>query len=531
LRRSASVLRNKQKRAKNAKTNSKPKAKPRARDPSTLQRELEAALASYTDLFDYAPIAYATIDATDIIRSVNHAGVRLLTTSRRRLVGARLHTLLSAGEHAAVDGLTERARGTDRPVTGELRVGARVLHVHASLQPHQPDCLLLALEDVTARTAEQTELAKNMDDSRQSNRRKDEFIAMLSHELRNPLAPIRMSFYVLANGEPGSRAMAEASEIAERQLAHLTRLVDDLLDVTRINSGKIRLHLERADLAALVNLTVDDHRPGFAASGVELVVACPPGPVWVEVDTARIVQVVSNLLGNAQKFTPEGGRVEIAVQVRGEHAVVRIRDTGDGIARELLPAVFEPFTQAPQSSDRSGGGLGLGLAMVKALVELHRGAVRICSEGTGTGTEVIVSLPIAAAAGEVTTRPSGQRAARPRNVLVIEDQPDTALVLATALRMLGHVVRTAETGLAGLELARVFRPEIVLCDLGLPGMDGYQIARAFRRDRELREVYLVALSGYAQPEDIERSSEAGFSRHIAKPASLDTLALVIGDVP
>jgi two-component system CheB/CheR fusion protein len=309
----------------------------------------------------------------------------------------------------------------------------------------------------------------------------------------------------------------------------LTRLVDDLLDVTRIGRGKVQLRRERVDLVELVQHAADDQRAGFLTDGVVLAVHRPPNPLWVDVDPARIIQAVSNLLGNARKFTPARGRVDVDVERQGIHAELRVRDTGVGISTDLLPHVFEPFTQAPQASDRGRGGLGLGLAMVKGFVELHGGSVAITSAGVDRGTEIVLTLPLADAA-VAPTRAAMPRL-RSRRVLVIEDQVDTAHVLKTALTMLGLEVQIARNGHDALEVAHAFHPEIALCDIGLPGMDGHEVARSFRRDDELRDIYLVALSGYAQPEDVDRATAAGFSRHVAKPASLDTLARVIAEAP
>ncbi|HEY1559218.1 MAG TPA: ATP-binding protein [Kofleriaceae bacterium] len=499
------------------------------------RRELEAALARYTELFDFAPIGYATIDRDDVIRNVNHAGSRLLGAPRGRLVGARFRAQLHRDDAAAFAAIAASVRTYDEPADCELRLrGASpasqiVLHVTATVQPRDPGILLLAFEDVTLRKAEQEQLAATARALRAADQRKDEFLAMLSHELRNPLTPIRTSLFVLSRSEHGSQSATDARAIIERQITHMTRLVDDLLDVTRIIRGKIRLQRERVDLAELVRHAVEDYRPAFDASQIALGNGCATSPIWADVDGARIVQAVSNLLGNAHKFTPAGGRVDVELRRRGAVAELRVRDTGSGIAPELLSHVFEPFTQAPQTLDRRSGGLGLGLAMVKGLVELHGGSVRIASDGVARGTEIIIALPVTTSGAEEVVPALPELTSR--RVLVIEDQPDAALALETALTMLGLEVRTAGSGRAGLELARTFHPDVVLCDIGLPGMSGHEVARAFRTDRDLRDTHLVALSGYAQPEDVESATAAGFSRHLAKPASLEALIRAIALAP
>jgi PAS domain S-box-containing protein len=499
------------------------------------RRELELALARYTDLFDFAPIGYATIDAEDVIRNVNHVGARLLGSNRARIVGARFGAMLIREDVAALNAVVSRVRSTAEPAACDVRIRGSedtpslVLHLTATPEPREPRALLLAFEDITLLKAEQEQLAATEQALRETNDRKDEFLAMLSHELRNPLAPIRMCLFTLSRSEAGSAASIGAREIIDRQVTHLTRLVDDLLDMTRISRGKIQLKREVVELVELVHRTVEDHRPACEAGGIAVAVSLSPDPIWVDVDPARIIQAVSNVLGNAQKFTPSGERIEVDLHCRNGRAELRIRDTGAGIAPEVLPHVFEPFMQAPQTLDRSRGGLGLGLAMVKGLIELHGGSVRIASKGIGRGVEVVIVLETTRP-GE-SLRPAAMPSLRSRRVLVIEDHPDAARVLETALQIVGFEVRIASDGPTGIALARVFHPEVVLCDVGLPGMDGHEVARAFRRDRALRDIYLVALSGYAQPADVERAILAGFSRHIAKPASLDTLVRVIADAP
>jgi two-component system CheB/CheR fusion protein len=497
--------------------------------------ELEAALEGYTELFDFAPIGYATLDARDSIRNVNFAGARVFDTPRGHLVGKPFAALITTDDVAGVEALLAEVRVASESRSAEVRArcGERgrpvMLRLTANVQPRIPGGLLLAFEDVSQRKAEQQRLANADRAMRESSQRKDDFLAMLSHELRNPLTPIRTSLFVIGRSDPASAESVHAHAIIERQVTHLTRLVDDLLDVTRISRGKVRLHRERVDLAELVRRTADDHRADFDAHNVELMVAASPGRLWADVDAARIVQAVTNLLGNACKFTPPGGRVELALQRRHASAELRVRDSGIGISSELLPHVFESFTQAPQTLDRPTGGLGLGLAMVKGFIELHGGSVRMTSDGVGRGVEVAITLPLASAAPR--TPAPARLALASRRVLVIEDHADTANGLHAALTMLGLDVRIAVNGASGIELARTFRPAVLLCDIGLPGMSGLDIARTFRGDHALRDTYLVAYSGYTQPEDIHRAKAAGFSRHLSKPATLEALVQVIAEAP
>ncbi|MBI5491158.1 MAG: PAS domain-containing protein [Deltaproteobacteria bacterium] len=354
---------------------------------------------------------------------------------------------------------------------------------------------------------------------RDTDRRKDEFIAALSHELRNPLAPIGYSLFVLRQAQPGGEQARHALAVIERQLGHLGCIVDDLLDVTRISRGMVRLQHRSIDLVEVVRGVAEDHRGVFVAAGVRFEVRLAAIPMRLDADATRLAQVVGNLLQNAAKFTPRGGSVELALDREGNAGVLRIADTGVGLDAEVMSRLFQPFSQGCQSLDRSRGGLGLGLALAKGLVELHGGTVEAASGGGGCGATFTVRLPLSAEYEPAVAGPPTACGAC-RRVLIIEDNDDAADTLREALSLSGHVVRTARDGPSGIEAAREFRPEVVLCDIGLPGMDGFEVARTFRADARLREARLVAVSGYALPEDLERSSAAGFDHHLAKPPSL-----------
>lgn len=362
----------------------------------------------------------------------------------------------------------------------------------------------------------------------ETDRRKDEFLAMLSHELRNPLTPIRLGLHMLERAAPGSEQAKRAKAVIDRQVEHLTRLVEDLLDVTRVTSGKIELQCEVLDVNELVERTVDDHRSAFVANGVELEMRAASGQVWVNGDRTRLAQVIGNLLQNSCKFTPRGGRTTVSVEgdvPRGQ-AVVRVKDTGRGIAPAMLPRLFEPFTQADASLDRSKGGLGLGLAVVKGLVEMHGGRVWGESEGLGKGAVFTMTLPLEAKPA-VTEAPRVETSEAIRRVLIIEDNADAADTMKGVLELEGHAVEVASTGAEGLAKARAFGPEVVFCDIGLPGMDGYEVARAIRADLKLSGAKLVALTGYATRDDVAKAKEAGFDDHLAKPPSLESLERVL----
>src|SRR6266568_7598683 len=363
----------------------------------------------------------------------------------------------------------------------------------------------------------------------EADRHKNEFLAVLSHELRNPLAPIRNAARLLDLAEPGGEQATRAKAVITRQVDHLSNLVEDLLDVTRISRGKIQLARSRIELTECVRRAIEDHAPELAAREIALELRVEAAPLWLDADPTRIAQVLGNLLQNAAKFTDAHGRVTVAIERDdGEHAVVRITDDGVGIEPEILPKLFEPFMQADESLHRSQGGLGLGLALIKGLVELHGGSVQAHSEGLGCGAEFTVRLPLAGPSHQAAPE-APARAAPPaaRRVLVIEDNPDSTETLCELLSLAGHEVEIAHDGPAGVEKALSSRPHIVVCDIGLPGMSGYDVARAMRAEPSLAATLLVALTGYALPEDRRQALQAGFDHHLAKPVALEELESVL----
>jgi len=368
---------------------------------------------------------------------------------------------------------------------------------------------------------------------READQRKSEFIAVLSHELRNPLAAIKSGLHVLEHGAPGSEAVRSSRMIIDRQVDQLVRLVDDLLDVSRITQRRIQLQRKRLDVNELVRATIEDNRAPLERCGVQVQAGLASGPIYVNADGVRIAQVLTNLLTNAVKFTPAGGTATVSVSAdpAGE-AVLRVADNGAGIEPALLPRLFEPFMQADRTLARSGGGLGLGLVLVKGLVELHGGKVSANSAGVGQGAEFVVRLPLdAAAADDARAAGAGGPARGRRRLLVIEDDPDVGEALRTALEVGGHEVEIAANGYEGIAKAYRFKPDVVLCDIGLPGMDGYAVARAFRADASLRATCLVALSGYAQIADVTAARAAGFDEHLAKPTSIEKVNRIVAALP
>ena len=360
---------------------------------------------------------------------------------------------------------------------------------------------------------------------RESDRRKTEFLGVLSHELRNPLAAIVNAAHLL--GLPGStdRQSRRAREVIERQTEQLSRLVDDLLDLTRIERGKVALYTRRLDLAEIARRTCEDHEQLFEDRGISL--RCrTPGPVWIDGDPTRMTQVIGNLLQNAARYGHQGGTVVVEIGLGPAGAELRVKDDGRGIAADLLPRLFTPFVQAEDGLSRSHGGLGLGLSLVKGLVELHGGSVRAHSDGVGRGAEFVLSLPAAEPPNPAESL-GPPLPSRPLSVLIVEDNRDGAQMLAAVLEAEGHRVHLAADGRTGLTRARELHPDVVLCDIGLPDMDGYALAHAIRREPTLAHVRLIALSGYAQNQDRARAEQVGFDAHLVKPADLAELERVL----
>ncbi len=364
-----------------------------------------------------------------------------------------------------------------------------------------------------------------------ADRRKDQFLAVLSHELRNPLAPMWNALSVLDRADPAGDAALRARAVLHRQLAHLSRLVDELLDLTRISRGKIQLRRAPLALGDLVRRAADDHRSLFSEAGVALDVRLPEEPASVSGDATRLTQVVGNLLQNAAKFTPRHGHVLLELTTGEKDALLRVRDTGVGMDAEMLSRLFEPFAQAESSLERSHGGLGLGLALVRRLVELHGGQVWAHSDGPGAGAEFVIRLPLATNVPERAPAPRREAALAPRRVLVVDDNVDAAETLRDLLTLSGHDVSVAHDGEAAVARALALRPDVVFCDIGLPRLDGYGVARACRADPATRGAYLVALTGYALPEDLRRAAEAGFDEHLAKPPPFAAIEAAVARAP
>jgi two-component system CheB/CheR fusion protein len=404
------------------------------------------------------------------------------------------------------------------PILGHrvMLLNARLLHTQG-----QPDRILLACEDVTVRGTLERELRHRAEELVAADRLKDEFLAMLAHELRNPLGPVLAAAELLGREHVPAAAAARAREVILRQVQQMTRLVDDLLDASRITRGKINLQKEVVELHDVVERSVEMTQHHFDCRRHRLLLGLPPRPLLLEADPARLQQALANLLNNAAKYTDPGGKVTLLVERDGDQLVVTVEDSGRGMSAEFLPYVFELFAQEDRSLERAAGGLGIGLTLVKSIAELHGGAVQVSSAGPGRGSTFVVRLPAPASLRLSQPAQAGFRSdageSALRRILAVDDNVDSVEMLADLLRLQGHEVCVAYDGPAALAAAGVFRPEVVLLDIGLPGMDGYEVARRLRQLPETQAALVVAVTGYGRPVDRRRSREAGFEHHLVKP--------------
>ncbi len=489
-------------------------------------------------LIENLPVGIGTSDLEGNILSLNDAALRLYDIDSREARFTSWREVVKTYDIRSVDGAPLPLR--DWPVAKALRgefvsgyevrlvnrcTGTERIVAYSTFPVRGGDGameqLVYLVQDVTEQRRNEHALRLANERLHESAKRKDDFIATLAHELRNPLAPISNAVAILHLKMPADPVLQSAYEVVERQLRHMVRLIDDLLDVSRVTSGKLKLRRERVDLARVFEQALETSRPYLR--GHELTIALPPRPVWVDADPVRMCQVLANLLNNAGKYTPAGGKIFVVIEQQGERAVVRVRDTGIGIAADYLPHVFEMFSQATPALERPEGGLGIGLALARALVQMHGGSIVAASGGPGAGSEFTVSLP---AAQEQPARPCDAAAVAPRKaqrILVVEDNLDTAASLAALLRLDGHTVEVANDGRAALDAAAAFHPDTVLLDIGLPGMNGYDTCRALRAAPGGQAIRIAALTGWGQEADQRRAREAGFDAHLVKPVRHDVL--------
>ena len=477
---------------------------------------------------DAIPALVSYIDADRRYRFNNRAYADWFGHQPHELQGKTMHEVLGEAAYQQLLPHVERVLAGE-PVSFDGVIDYRHTgprDVHVSYVPDLDDAG--RARGFYALTTDQSARHQAEQALRDADRRKDEFLAMLAHELRNPLAPIRSAAAVLRMGDPQGGPQQWAREVIERQTQHLTRLVDDLLDVSRITRGMITIRHEPLDLGVIVQRSVETSRPMIDTRHQQLTVVLPERPLRVEGDMTRLVQVIANLLNNAAKYTEEGGHIAVEVRDEGGMATVAVRDNGIGLSAELLPHVFDLFTQANQALDRSQGGLGIGLTLVRRLVELHGGTVDAKSDGPGQGSEFIVRLPLLADKARAADRGvshAGEPSAMTRElrVLVVEDHPDSADMMAFLIEAQGHKVFKAHDGASALDTALAMIPDVMFCDIGLPGMNGYELAAEIRKQPRLGQVRLIAVSGYGREEDRRRAETAGFDAHLTKPIEPDLL--------
>ncbi len=506
----------------------------------TEQRRAEEALreseARFRRLAESGVIGVIQRDPGGLITEANDAFLRMVGYAREELRAGKLRwDELTPAEYRAADerALDElRRSGSCPPFEKEYvrRDGGRVPVLVGIARLDDSDTSIAFVLDLTERRQLEGELRLRAGQLAEADRRKDDFLALLGHELRNPLAPIKTAVQVMRlSGPDGGEAVRSGLEVIERQVGHLTRLVDDLLDVSRIARGKVALRRGRVELARVVADAVEACGTQLTARRHKLDVSLTSEPVVLEADPTRLAQVFGNLLANAARYTPEAGHIRLTAERAGGDVVVRVVDNGVGIRPEFLPRVFDLFAQADPALTGQAG-LGLGLTLVKSLVEMHGGTVSAHSEGPGRGSEFVVRLPVAAEAGAAGAVPSESNKvdAPARRVLIVDDNVDGARTLAVLLKLHGHEVRTVHEGAAALDAAADFGPDVVLLDIGLPGgLSGYDLAPRLRELPGLGGLLLVALTGYGQEEDKRRAAEAGFDAHLTKPADLPELQALL----
>ena len=481
--------------------------------------------------------AIITIDGRGRVVEINPAAVSLFGYDRHEALGSELATLIIPAElqarHRA--GL-ERCLATGRSLLllERLEMPARrkdgsALLVQLTITRVQTggDPLFCGfMRDISREKEDERKIYTLVSELKHASRRKDEFLATLSHELRNPLAPLRLSLEILRRAEADPDMRRQAWQAMDRQLGHLERLVDDLLDISRITRDVLELRRERVDLGDVVRQALEASQPMIDGARHDLDVTLPGEPLVLDADPVRLVQVFSNLLNNACRYTPPGGKIRLDVSRRGEEAVVAVRDNGRGITADMLPRVFDMFMQAERAAERNAG-LGIGLTLVKRLVEMHGGRVSASSEGKDRGSVFEVHLPLVRAALPVArSEPSPARpaaTATQQRVLVVDDNVDSATALATILGLSGYDVRMAHDGQQALVVDAEFRPEVVLLDIGLPVMSGHEVARRIRAQANGRRILLIALTGWGQAEDRRKSADAGFDHHMVKPVDIRAL--------
>jgi two-component system CheB/CheR fusion protein len=509
----------------------------------TDRKRSEAALRESEDRFrsftDSLPLIVWVHDADGAQEFVNRTFCEFFGVNREEMRAGRWQMLMHPEDGEAYSAAFFEAVRDRRPFHGEVRVrrhDGEWRWIESWGRPRfSPSGEFLGFvgtsADITERKRAERKVRESEAALREADRKKDEFLAVLAHELRNPLAPIRNAVHIMRAPGMGQAELAEARDVIDRQVKQLVRLVDDLLDISRITVGRMALQQAVLDLRAVADDALLMSGPLLDEAEHDVTVHLPPQPVWVRGDGVRLAQVISNLLNNAARYTPRGGSVSLRVTEEGADALVLVEDTGVGLSPGVLERIFEPFVQAEGGASRAAGGLGIGLALSRSLTQLHGGTIKATSPGPGHGSCFVVRLPSAQQERPRAVAPKAAPAAsgRPSRLLIVDDNQDSARSQAKMLRLLGHEVEVAFEGGEALRQVAAFRPDVVLLDLGLPGIDGYEVARRIRAMPEGREVLLVAQTGWGQDEDRRRTAAAGFDAHLVKPVELDALLRLLDE--
>jgi PAS domain S-box-containing protein len=501
------------------------------RGTESLELTLKSRLAAIVESSDDAIIS-KTLDG--IVTSWNPAAARLFGYRPEEILGRPITTIIPLELHAEeVEILARLRRGEriDHYETERIAKDGTRIEVSLTISP---------VRDGTGTIIGASKIARDITERRRSerllreaDRQKDEFLATLAHELRNPLAPICAAAELLKHAKTLEPELRAATTILERQARHMRHLVDDLVDMSRITSGRIRLQPETIELADFLQGVVATYRQSAETTRQQFTVTTAASPVYISGDRIRLTQIFANILHNAIKYTPPGGQIEVTLRTEERQAIVSVRDNGVGIPTEMLEYVFEPFAQLDRSFEPADGGVGIGLTLAKKLVELHHGGIEARSGGRGKGTEILVRLPVTAAAPAKRAPAPEKRSdmSVSRRVLIADDNHDAAISLSMLLQSLGHDTRVVHDGIEALEEAELFRPEVVLLDIGMPRLNGYETARRIRSRAWAAHTQIVAVTGWGQETDRHRAREAGFHRHLVKPADLDALIDVMSRVP
>jgi len=475
----------------------------------------------YRDLVEQMHDGAVVLAVTGDILYCNARFASLLGVPLESVIGTRFDRFVDTPDILCIEDLLKAGRGRCRCQL--IRSDGETIESYVSLTTTRVKDVDRANVIVTDLRALH-EAYRSRDLAERNSRMKDEFLAMLAHELRNPLGAISSAVQVLVSAKSGGESATRARDVVARQVAHLSHLVDGLLDMEQVLSGEIQLNRRPFDMAAAVRLSVSDVPRSL---GLHLEVEVGAEPVWIDADAVRIEQVLTHLMTNSIRHTPPGGRIHVALRGDGHDVVFTIKDTGVGIARDLLPVVFDMFVQGAQDLNRAKGGLGVGLTLVRRLVELHGGTVVASSDGAGHGSTFTVRLPQSPTGSAPSALSARSDDARPRRVLLIEDDNDARGMLRLMLEIAGHTVYDARDGVRGLELLDTKHPDVAIIDIGLPGLNGYQVAQRVRARPNGRAVVLVALTGYGRPSDHKRSTEAGFDYHLVKPVDPDSLRCLL----